>query len=340
VTHPASEHDERGAATALRHKSRGTWRSWTWQDQSTAVERLAAGWRALGVASGDRVLFLAGNRPRALWSLLAVRAIGATGVVVDPESAPERLAELVDWLGVRFVHAAGETQVDAVLEAGGAGLSRVVFEDGRGLGGRSDSRLVSYDLLQRDPRVARVVDPPPLEVAELDGQGWRIVRVEADGVVEVGPGDEVMLVEPLATPASLLLLLRWLQTGFRLSLAESPQSVAGDLRELAPSYLAASSSFFTRLHQGVVERSGAPRSLRHRLIGWGLRGVGTFSGWLVRRPLARLLGLARVRIADATGAELTAQVRAFFTALGTEVRVAPGPAALPVEWDTARRNAL
>jgi long-chain acyl-CoA synthetase len=340
VIHRSFEHDDRGAATALRHKSRGAWQSWTWQEQSAAVGRLAAGWRAVGVAPGDRVLFLTGNRPRALWSLLAVRAVGATAVVVDPDAAPERLAELVEWLEVRFVHAAGEAQVDAIFEAGGAGLTRVVFEDGRGLAGRSDPRLVPYERLSGEARVARVVDPPALEVAELDGEGWRIVRVAADGVGEVGPGDEVMLVEPLATPASLLLLQRWVDTGFRLALAESPQSVAGDLRDLAPSYLAASSSFFTRLHQEVVARSGAPRSLRHFLIGWGLRGAGAVSGWLVRRPLARLLGLARVRIADATGAGLSPAARAFFTALGTEVRVAAGPAALPVGWDTARRNAL
>jgi long-chain acyl-CoA synthetase len=332
-----------GPTPALRHKSRGQWRSWSWEDLAVAVGRLAGGWAALGIGPGDRVLILAANRPRALWSVLAVQATGAIPLLVDPREAPGALAQLLGLVHVRFAYATNEEQVDAILDAAGAAApERIVFEEPRGLVARHDARLVPCVALEAAPRVTLDERSAlPLELARhVDGR-WEIsalgperIRQAARRAGERAPlsvNDEALLVETLAGPASLLLTLgRWLEDGFLLSLGETVESVALDLHEVSPSYLAAGANFFGALQGSVAERLGPPRAVRRRLVGWAVRvandssagRLGRALARLVLGPLARVLGLARVRQAVVAG-EPSAEARALLAALGIELLPSP-----------------
>lgn len=333
-----------GAMVALRHKSRGRWRSWTWEDLAAAVGRLAGGWAALGIVPGDRVLILAANRPRALWSVIAVQAAGGIPLLVDPREAPGRLAELLALGYGRFAYATNEEQVDGILEAAGsAAPERIVFEEPRGLAARHDQRLVPCAALEGAPRVALDERSAlPIEVARLADGGWQIdafaperLREAARRAGERAPlaaSDEALLVETLAGPASLFTLGRWLGDGFQLSLGETAESVALDLHEVSPSYLAAGAGFFAALHASVDQRLGPPRGLRRRLVGWAVRvGGDSSAGWLWRglarlvlRPLARVLGLDRVRQAVVVG-EPAGEARALLRALDIDLLSSPVP---------------
>jgi long-chain acyl-CoA synthetase len=340
-----------GRTPALRHKSRGRWNTWTWEELAAAVERLAGGWRALGIAPGDRVLILAANRPRALWSVLAVQAAGGIPLLADPGEA--LLAELLASVDVRFAHATSEEQVDGILEAAGAGRpERIVFEEPRGLASRHDERLVACAVLEAAPPVAleeRVA--LPLEVARLGDGGWQLSVLTSERLREaarragerapLAPRDEALLLETLAAPASLLLTVgRWLDDGFLLSLGETAESALLDLSEVSPSYLAAGADFYAAVQARVDERLGPPRALRRRLVGWAVRVASDLSArWYRRvlarwvlRPLARVLGLGRVRQAVVAG-EPPAEARALFLALGIPLLPSPDddrPLPLPV----------
>ena len=320
-----------GSTIALRWKQRGRWAALSWGELATAVGRLSAGWRAQGLARGDRVLVLADARPRALLSVLALQAVGATPLVVDPRVSPGRLGELLETVEVRFVHAGGEEQVDTFLDAGGD-ARRIVFDRPRGLGWRRDERLVSLDVLERSeppsPEAAPAERSAPLEIARLAPDGWQIALLHPEPHLHpaelpaLSTADTALLVEELARPASLGLVVgRWLEERHQLVLPETPDSVAADLTELAPSYLAASAEFFETLRIRAIERFGAPGSLRRGLIGWAFRApASVVARLLVLRPLRRVLGLARVRQAVAAGAP-SPEAHAFFAALG--VALAP-----------------
>jgi long-subunit acyl-CoA synthetase (AMP-forming) len=62
---------------ALRHVEDGEWRTVTWAAYGDAVREVAAGLVALGIAGGDRVGILAGNRPR--WHMADVGVMAAGG---------------------------------------------------------------------------------------------------------------------------------------------------------------------------------------------------------------------------------------------------------------------
>jgi long-chain acyl-CoA synthetase len=66
-----------GAADFLSAKREGAWRALSWTEVAERVTQLAAGLKGLGIASGDRVMIVAENRPEWLIADLAILSIGA-----------------------------------------------------------------------------------------------------------------------------------------------------------------------------------------------------------------------------------------------------------------------
>jgi long-chain acyl-CoA synthetase len=311
-------------APALRHCQRNRWITLTWSQVQVAVARLAEGWRSLGLERGDRVLFAAGARPRALLSLLAVRAAGATPLVVEPRVEPGPLAELLASVSVRFAFADGDEQADALLPTA---IERIVYDQPRGLAWRRDPRLVSCDELELPADALPEEDPAPVELARPSDEGWRLALLHPEprryvpaGLTPLAAHDTALLAEVLAEPASLALVVgRWLGERHELVLPETPDGVLGELARLRPTYLSGSAMFFESLRAHAALRSGAPGGWRRRLIERALRRPESLlARLLVLAPLRRVLGLGRVRQAVAAGTP-AAETRAFFQALGISV---------------------
>ncbi|NLB48118.1 MAG: acetoacetate--CoA ligase [Microbacteriaceae bacterium] len=74
----------------------GALTEWTWRELETKVAALAARYRELGVAPGDRVVGVLANVPEALAAFLAAASIGATWSVCSPDFSPQAI---VDRLG-------------------------------------------------------------------------------------------------------------------------------------------------------------------------------------------------------------------------------------------------
>ncbi|MFP6690743.1 MAG: AMP-binding protein [Alphaproteobacteria bacterium] len=76
-----------GRRDAMREKSFGIWRSWTWAEMLQEVGALARGFSELGVKRGDRVVLIGDNRPRLYWSMSALQVLGAVPVPLFPDIA-------------------------------------------------------------------------------------------------------------------------------------------------------------------------------------------------------------------------------------------------------------
>jgi len=78
-------------------------RRWTYAQTGQAAERLAAALAARGLAPGDRVVMLMGNRPEFLWVLLAIQRIGAIAVPVGVREQRPGLAFIAGQCGARAI---------------------------------------------------------------------------------------------------------------------------------------------------------------------------------------------------------------------------------------------
>ena len=92
----------------------------TWRELHDRVERLAAALAARGVAAGDRVAMLMGNRPEYMEALLAANRLGAIGVPVNFRLAAGEIAYILENSGatVLFVD-------DLGAETGGQAVDQV-----------------------------------------------------------------------------------------------------------------------------------------------------------------------------------------------------------------------
>ncbi len=287
----------RGDAFALRWKSRGLWRSATWTEVGSEVDRLADGWSNLGVQAGERVLLVAANRPRAVAGLLALQSVGAVPVIAPADAA---VAVLVDRLGTRLVFAddgrvAGVTAAQLLRARGPAGA------------------------LAGDARHAGPVAAMELVEGEASASlGWADLAVEGAFAAD----DLVVLAESIDRRAAAALLGSWLCHGFTLALPESAATIWSNLREVRPTVLAGGPDLFSRLRAAAGDRLGPSGSWRRRVTDRALAPEGTsaLARALVVRPLRAQLGLARVRQALLlAGGSPAAEARAFLLALGIPI---------------------
>ncbi|MBY0490520.1 MAG: AMP-dependent synthetase/ligase [Gemmatimonadaceae bacterium] len=123
----ATPHEEAFAvypAGAASPSARLTWGSWCQQVQALAIVLLDA-----GVAPGDRVAVLAGNRP--VWPIadLAIQALGAVGVGLYPSSAPAQIDALLADSGACWLITDDATQARRLAAAPNGGDLRGVVLD-------------------------------------------------------------------------------------------------------------------------------------------------------------------------------------------------------------------
>ncbi|MGY1439066.1 AMP-dependent synthetase/ligase [Streptomyces reniochalinae] len=150
----------------------GTRTTLTWAQARHRIAEVAAGLTALGVAPGDHVLLMMGNRPEHWLTDLALVHLGAVPVSVYQTAAPEQIAHIVRHSRARLavIGGAGERERWERLPAC-PGLRRLVVADEDAVGPHT-----AWDTLPRpyDPSVfeetwRRVRSRDPVTVVYTSG---------------------------------------------------------------------------------------------------------------------------------------------------------------------------
>jgi long-chain acyl-CoA synthetase len=102
-------------AVALRHHGEGGWQSITWHDYERAVAETAAGLRAWGMAPGDRVGLLSGNRPQWHIADLGVLCAGLASTPIYATSSSSQVAHVLSDSGARLCFVEDGQQLAKVL---------------------------------------------------------------------------------------------------------------------------------------------------------------------------------------------------------------------------------
>jgi hypothetical protein len=341
----------RGRALALRRKSLGRWHAWTWAQVAGEVSHVASSLAAHGFARGDRVVIAGEPRPEALVVALAAQWLGGAAVYVDLVGPSGSLD-----LGTpcpRFTFVERGVQLDLLARlTNGEPFHRVVYADPRGIVPTPDGRTIAYEAL-RAPGAPTVGVPraEPDDVAFAFGSRWEGVGVAPASLsithgealagarallraVAIGPDRDALAPRSLTPEVARVFVGSWLMAGFRVHFPERESTRDVDRRELTPSLVVGTADSYARLRQRVIENLPVATSLHRRLVDWALapstQGLDevlrrTAGEMLVRRPLREVIGLSRVEVSLVAGAEPEANVAAFFSRLGLELRSLDSP---------------
>lgn len=133
---------------AMRVKTRGIWKEYTWEDYFLKVKYFSLGLISLGLKVGsDKVSIIGENNPEWFWAELAVQSARCVAVGIFSDCLPDEVKYYIDHSDSVFVVAHDQEQVDKTLEIKEdlPNLKKIIYWDPKGLWSYSDSMLISFD---------------------------------------------------------------------------------------------------------------------------------------------------------------------------------------------------
>jgi long-chain acyl-CoA synthetase len=362
-----------GDKLALREKDFGIWNHYSWNHYYETARAVALGLLSLGVKPGDRVAIAGEDTPEWFYADVGTQMIGAIAVGIYPTNPWVELQYIVRHSGARVVITGDQEQTDKVLDAIAnndslPALEAIVCVDMKGLRHYSQSQLMSFETLC-DLGKAHALDNPDVNTT-LDRL---IAQASPDDVCilvytsgTTGPPKGAMLTHrnliytsyiyagavgiaeksfesvcylPLCHVAERCYSeVMQLVLGGTVSFAESIDTVALNIREIAPTFFVGVPRIYEKLQQGFLFRLGESGRLRQRFVkacfSWGRtlsdrRQAGSTT-WLDRlgyallyvllfRNIQRHLGFARSRHRLCAGASISPETLRFFDIVGRPV---------------------
>ena len=362
-----------GDRLALREKEYGIWNPYSWDHYYQTARRVALGLLSLGIKPGDRVAIAGENTPEWFYADLGVQMIGAVAVGIYPTNPWVELQYIVRHSGSRAVITGDQEQTDKVLDAlasndGLPALEAIVCIDTKGLRQYRQQQLMSFD------RLCQLGDAHARENPEANATLDRLISQGSPDDVSIlvytsgttGPPKGAMLThrnlvyaahayaemigiadKPFEAVSYLPLChvaercygeVTHLVLGGTVSFAESIDTVALNIREIAPTVFVGVPRIYEKLQQGFLFRLGESGPFRQRFVkaclAWGRklsdrRQAGTTTAldragyallYLVLfRNIQRHLGFARSRHRLCAGASISPETLRFFDIIGRPV---------------------
>ncbi len=285
-----------GAAPAIREKDLGIWQSWTWSAMKDEVEWLAAGLAQAGLKRGEHIAVIGANRPRLYWTMIAAQSLGAIPVPFYEDAPAAEMVYVFRDAEIGFAIVEDQEQADKLFEIlpQCSKLSRIWFDDPRGLRHYNQPQLASYDSL-REAGQARARAQPRFfegEIAKTVPSDTAIMMYtsgttgSAKGVVlthdnlirssrayaeleGLRDDEEVLAYLPMAwIGQNVFSYAQWMVVGFRINCIESGETVITDMREIGPTYYFAPPRVLEGLLTQVTIRMEDASWVKRRLFGF------------------------------------------------------------------------
>lgn len=363
-------------ALALREKDLGIWNRMTWREYQDTARRFALGLLKLGFRRGERLAIASEDTPQWMFADLGTQAIGGVVVGIYPTNPWPELQYIVHHSNSRFVVCGDQEQVDKVLDAmskhevGLPDVVKIIAVDMKGMRQYPRDNLLSFDEVlelgdqyaAESPDQARAFDDGvaatqpddtcmlvytsgttgPPKGAMLSHRNLLVTTDKLRRCFGLDQQNmEVLCYLPLCHVAERAFsTVMHMMTGGVVNYAESIDTVAANLREIAPKVFLGVPRIWEKLQQGIlmrmqdatrlqrwafqrcfdsgkalferVEQRGGQRTLGDRLQ-FGLL-------WLLMfRNLQKFVGLDRMRCGFCGGASVSPEVLKFFRILGLPV---------------------
>jgi long-chain acyl-CoA synthetase len=335
-------------------KDAGSWKQIGTEEAWERARSIARACIESGVKSGDRVGIVSNNRPE--WTLcdFGIQMAGGVPVPIYPTLTGEQMAFIIRdaEIGLCIVETEelGRTLDAARPEA--PCLHTLVMIEGPIPGDHVHvfDQWTAAAPESHDPEVDRRIEiKEPDDLATLiytsgttgDPKGvmlsHRNLCSNAAAVCEYIPindGDKALSFLPLSHVFERMVHIALIQQGAGIAYAENFESVGVNMREVAPTFLAAVPRFYEKFRETVMDKVAAASGFRRAIFNFGIntgkatsrqrmhqKPVGGWSGfktWLAHRLVYRKLKDAlggRIRILISGGAPLDPEVARWFHAL-------------------------
>ncbi|HUP47751.1 MAG TPA: AMP-binding protein [Thermoanaerobaculia bacterium] len=352
---------------ALREKRLGIWRETSWREYRENVERVAMALRAAGLERGDRVAILGDNAPWWLFADFGVLTAGGVSAGIYTTSSWQQCRYIVRHSGARFLFVENQEQLQKWLEfeSDAPHLERVIVVELTGLRDFSHPRVMTFNQLlaqglaeaARHPgewtRLCEEAKPDDLALLIYtsgttgDPKGamlshanlaWQAATLSSfDPTLRLGSHDDVLSFLPLCHIFERLFTsFVPLAAGYTVNFTESVETVAENMREVAPTLGYGVPRIWEKYHSRIVLRMEEATWLKRtafrlaqrlgeRRAGFAIRREKApfllAAGWrladfLVMRKLKERLGFHRIRLAFSGAAPIAPDVLLFFHSIG------------------------
>ena len=286
--------ETRGNRPAMREKDLGIWQTTSWSQVRAEVEAIAGGLAALGFKRGDCLAVIGDNRPRLYWSMMAAQCLGGVPVPLYQDAVAQEMVYVLQDADVRHAIVEDQEQIDKLLSLMPEcpSLSRLVYDDPRGLRNYSQPALMAYGQLTAVGRDFNTKHPDYFRAEIAAGNSDDIavmlytsgttgkpkgvshthaaliqtanVLVEFDGITE---NDDLLCYLPMAWVGDFLYSYgQSYVTGLCLNCPESTDTVMECLREIGPTYYFAPPRVYENILTQVMIRIEDATPLKRRMF--------------------------------------------------------------------------
>ncbi len=354
----------RGGRVWMREKEFGLWREWTWSQTGVAVREIAMGLVALGLAPGQTVSILSNTSVEWVLSDLAVLSAGGVCNGIYPTDAAGQVHYLCEDSATVVLFVEDDEQLDKALEVRNAlpHLAHIVVFDMDGLKRFDDPGVLSLDRLRELGRAHDAAHPGLFEQRlKCRGAQDLAILVYTSGTTGKPKGamhshaglvystrmslqglpqseiDERMCFLPLCHIAERLIgEYSALMSGAVLNFVENPDTVAENVREIAPTIFFAVPRVWEKFYSSVAISVKEASKLQQLIYGWAisigvkvaelvlagapvplsLKARFTVAQWVALNNVRKLLGIHRCRFLLTGAAPIAPDLIRWYLALG------------------------
>ena len=268
---PASAAERFGARVAARYKVGDAWQQLTYGEIGEAIDELAVGLIAIGIAPGERVCILSDTRMEWTLASYAIAAAGAVSVPIYPTSSAHECEWVAGNSGARAIVCENAAQLQKIGTVRGA-LPELVHTIGieHGAGERTlgdlRARGRERDREQLAARQAGVEPRDPYTIVYTSGttgppKGVVLTHGNAMAVCEmvekleiVQPGEVTYLYLPLAHVFALATQLASFDQGSTVVYyGRDTKQILPELIETQPTYIPSVPRIFEKLYAAAIK---------------------------------------------------------------------------------------